>query len=84
MGEYRVTVFRTTRYAVLADSAEEAERRVREDADGLEVVDRETEVLVEPLTLIPTEVPDQMGVNSHSVALLGPPLDAAGPGTSEP
>ena len=78
MSEYRVTVIRKTRYVVLADSAEMAELRVREDAAGLDVIDWDIEVLVEPLTLTPIAVPDEVDVADEDDAT---PLDATGADT---
>ena len=78
MSEYRVTVIRKTRYVVLADSAEMAELRVREDKAGLEVIDGDIEVLVEPLTLTPIAVPDEVEVAAEADAT---PRDATGADT---
>ena len=75
MSEYRVTVIRTTRYMVLAETAEEAERRVREDSDILDAIESGTEVLVEPFTLAPTPVPETVAVGRED--------DAAGAGTTQ-
>jgi hypothetical protein len=58
---------------VLAESGELAELRVREDEASLDAIDRDTEVLVEPLTLTPTPVPDEINVVDEHDA----PLDAA-------
>jgi hypothetical protein len=62
MGEYRVTVLRKARYMVLAESAEMAQLRVSEDEASLDALDRDTEVLVEPLTLTPTPVPEEINL----------------------
>jgi hypothetical protein len=62
MGEYRVTVIRKARYMVSAESAEMAQLRVSEDEASLDAIDRDTEVLVEPLTLTPTPVPEEVNL----------------------
>jgi hypothetical protein len=74
MSQYRVTVIRTTRYVVEADSVELAELRVREDLASLDVIDSAIEVLVDPLSLTPIPVPEVDHVGDEDPA----PSDATG------